>query len=307
MPQQLLSGVVRIQGVVVSDSRRNGTALLRAEFAAEVASGFPRLRRIPQTDVIWFLDYFASLPGAEREALLDVLADSAAMAFGPPTQPTLNERGTVKIPPALERMCQARQSPGGKGGTRYTDMKMMCADPALRQAGAYHPSWSERMSALHFQPRPDLLPDPDQMKAAKAPLVRKLVNTALTQSLGLRNEKRPGEGGRFLGRCGGCAVAVHVDFGGMLSQLGYRVTLKSPEGRLLAWQLSYERLWGTDGRWDYLTEENATRCVTFFAEQVAYLADLTQRLMGRTGGGERVRGEDNDDGPPILSFGPKGE
>ena len=48
-------------------------------------------------------------------------------------------------------------------------------------------------------------------------------------------------------------------------------------------QLCYERLWGTGGRWDYLTEENAARSIAFFAEQVAYLADLGERVNGRTG------------------------
>jgi hypothetical protein len=47
-------------------------------------------------------------------------------------------------------------------------------------------------------------------------------------------------------------------------KLGYTVTLKSTAGQRLPSLLSYERLWGTGGRWDYLTEENAPRCVTFF-------------------------------------------
>ena len=261
----------------MSDSQRNVSTLLRAELAGEVASGFPRLRRIPQTDIIWFLDYFSGLTGADREALLDALADSAAAAFSPrPEMPP--------IAPALGQMCEARERPGGKGGPRYMDLKMLSANPSFREPGGYHPSWREHLTPLHFQPRPDLLADLDQLKAAKAPLVRKLVNAALTKSLGLRKEKLPGGVSKCTGRCGDYEVTVRVDFGGMLSQLGYTVTLKSAGGQLLVPQLSYERLWGTGGRWDYLTEENAPRCITFFAEQVAYLADLTQRLIGRTGG-----------------------
>ena len=95
--------------VVVSDSRRNAATRLRAELAEEAVSGFPRLRRIPQTDIIWFLDYFAGLAKADQEGLLDTLADAAAMAFGPPWGPTLNERGTVDVPAGLARMCEARE------------------------------------------------------------------------------------------------------------------------------------------------------------------------------------------------------
>jgi hypothetical protein len=32
----------------------------------------------------------------------------------------------------------------------------------------------------------------------------------------------------------------------------------------------------------YLSEENAPRCIAFFAEQIAYLADLGERVNGRT-------------------------
>jgi hypothetical protein len=217
------------------------------------------------------------LTGAEREALLDALADSAAVAFGPrfPQMPP--------VAPALAQMCAARDRPGAKGGTRYMDVKMLCADPSARQPGAYHSSWREHLTPLHFQPRPDLLPALDHLKAAKAPLVRKLVNAALTQSLGLRKEKLPGGVSKCTGRCGACEITVMVDFGGMLSQLGYTVTLKSPGDQSLIFvQLCYEHLWGTGGRWDYLTEENAPRCIAFFAEQIAYLANLGERVNGRT-------------------------
>jgi hypothetical protein len=270
---------------VVSDSRRNVVALLRGELEEEAASGFPRLRQIPQTDIIWFLDYFAALAAAERETLLDALADSAAMAFGPPSRPALNARGTVDFPPGLAQMIEARQRPGAMGGTRYTDMKMLCADPSMRDRTAYHPSWRVHLTDLHFQPRPDLVPSLDHLKAAKAPLVRKLVNAAFSKSLGWQKEKQPGGVVKCIGRYGKYEVSVVVDFGGMLSQLGYTVTLRNPEDQSLAFvQLSYERLWGTGGRWDYLTEENAPRRIAFFAEQIAYLADLGERVNGRTVG-----------------------
>jgi hypothetical protein len=257
----------------VSDSRRNVLALLRAEFAAEAVAGFPRLKRIPQSDIIWFLDYFSGLTAADREALLDALADSAAMAFPPwfPEMPSATA--------ALTQTCAARERPGAKGGTRYMDVKMLCADPSLREPGAYHPTWRDHLTPLHFQPRPDLLPSLDHLKAAKAPLVRKLVNAALTGPLGLRKEKLPGGTSKCTGRCGEYDISVMVDFGGMLSQLGYTVTLKNAADQSFIFlQLSYERLWGTGGRWDYLTEENAPRSIDFFAEQIAYLADLGGRV-----------------------------
>src|SRR5262245_41146576 len=109
----------------MSVSHQHIATLLRPELAAEAAAGFPRLKRIPQTDIIWFLDYFSGLTGAEREALLDALAESGAMAFGPPAMPKLNAMGTVDHPAPLAQMCEIRNRPGGMGGTRYTDLKML--------------------------------------------------------------------------------------------------------------------------------------------------------------------------------------
>jgi len=54
----------------VSDLRSKVVALLRADLADEAAAGFPRLNRIPYTDIIWFLDYYAGLATTERAALL---------------------------------------------------------------------------------------------------------------------------------------------------------------------------------------------------------------------------------------------
>jgi hypothetical protein len=259
---------------VVSDSRQNIGALLGAELAEEAASEFARLRRIPQTDIIWFLDHFSGLSAADRKALLHDLADSATLGFLPPS-PAIPQAG-----PALARMCAAREHPGAKGGTRYMDMKMLCADRSLHDPAQYHESWRQHLTALHFQPRPDLVPAPSDMKAAKAPLVRKLVNAAITDSLGLKKEKIPGGVMKYTGRCGDNELIVRVDFGGMMSQLGYTLTMKNAAGQFLVVQLCYERLWGTSGRWDYMTEENAPRSCAFFAEQIAYLAKLAEKVHG---------------------------
>ena len=61
--------------------RQAVVAFLRKELEQEVGARFPRLRQIPQTDIIWFLDFFSTLTSAEREQLLDALAESAAVGF----------------------------------------------------------------------------------------------------------------------------------------------------------------------------------------------------------------------------------
>jgi hypothetical protein len=251
-------------------------SLFRTELGNEVASGFPRLTRIPQTDIIWLLDYVSALSAPECDALLDDLAEFAAAAF-PPVFPQV-----PRVGPALAQMDEARRRPGSRGGTRYTDIKMLRADPSLRDPNAYHSSWREFLTSLHFQPRPDLLPTLDDLAPAKAPLVRKLVNRGLTRTLGLKTEKLQGGASKCTGSVLDREITVRVDFGGMLSQLGYSVTFKNPGDQTFVFvQLSYERLWATSGRWDYLTEENAARSIDFFVDQVAYLADLGVRVAAR--------------------------
>src|SRR5436853_5516403 len=131
----------------MSDLQSNIFAVVRKELAQEAAAGFPRLRLIPQTDFIWFLDYFAGLAATEREALLDALARHGMMAFFP-----RQRTGEQEIAPALARLGERRLRPGSKGGTRYGDMKTLCMDPSLREPGGYHQSWRESFTELHFQP-----------------------------------------------------------------------------------------------------------------------------------------------------------
>jgi hypothetical protein len=260
----------------MSELRSSVEALLRTELADEVAAGFPRLNRIPYTDIIWLLDYYDGLTAAERTALLDALACFGAELF-------FLRPGTwapPEVAPALARCREARDGPGGKGGTRYTDVKMLCMDKSMREPGNYHESWRQNFTALHFRPRPDLLPDLSHLKAAKAPLLRKLVKAALTRLYAPRIEKQPGNNLKYVGPYGDGELTVGVDFGSSLSPLRYEVIFKNATHWLPAVRLNYELFWGVGLGWDYLTEENAPRSIDFFAEQVAYVANLVERVNG---------------------------
>ena len=65
----------------MADLRTNIDALLLADFKAEAEAGFPTVRRIPSTDAVKFLDFFATLNSAESAALLDALARAHALQF----------------------------------------------------------------------------------------------------------------------------------------------------------------------------------------------------------------------------------
>ena len=65
----------------MTDMQSGIVALLRADFGEEVGAGFPHLRTIPQTKVVQFLDYSASLGPDDQSALLDALALRGSVLF----------------------------------------------------------------------------------------------------------------------------------------------------------------------------------------------------------------------------------
>src|SRR5262245_19017123 len=140
----------------MSDLRSHGVALLRKDFAEEAAAGFPRLKRIPYTHIVWFLDYFAAQAGAEQETLLDGLARCGARAIfrdgGPRELKELEAQH-----PALARMRSAREQMGYGPGYRYTDVKMLSMVARDAESGGLE-GWVKKLepSALARQPRPDL-------------------------------------------------------------------------------------------------------------------------------------------------------
>jgi hypothetical protein len=160
------------------DVPRDIVALLRADFATEVEAGFPRLRRIPQTKVIQFLDYFANLGPEDQSALLDALALRGSVVIRPSS--------AVNYPsaPAFDRYWQAVTSPGPfTGGYRYCDIKSLAAIPKIPEFGSYE-TWIEKcqrpgVSEKALQPREDLLPNMNCLAPAKASALRKLVRAAL--------------------------------------------------------------------------------------------------------------------------------
>jgi hypothetical protein len=264
----------------MSELESSITALLRADFGQEAAAGFPRLKRIPYTDIIWLLDYFAAQAVAEQEALLDGLARLATLPFFPqkcgPEQVAAIERDH----PALARFRAPRSRMGYKGGTRYTDVKMLRMAPELREIGNCHEDYIKNCSPLAFQPRPDLLPDLGHLKPAKAPALRKLVNAAFARLFSPEKTNQGGGNWKYVGSLGNSTLSVWVDYASQYcGQLRYGVSVANPEHTFKVARLSYESLWDATMGWDYLTEENAERSIEFLPELVVHMATLVDRIQ----------------------------
>jgi hypothetical protein len=262
----------------VAEVRSDIVALLRADFGAEAAARFPRLRRVPQTLVVQFLDYFDSLGPEDQSALLDALALRGSVMIRPASA------AGFPAAPAFDRYWQTVMSQGPfSGGYRYCDIKSLAAIPTIPEFGSYE-RWIEQcqrpwVSERAMQPREDLLPDMSFLKPARAPLLRKLVKATL-QSRGFNPEITKGAEHMYLHSSG---ATVRVDFGSYMGQLRYSVSARCAETRIV--MLSYESLWSQPGGWDYLSEENAARSVEFLPELVQYLIELPGRIHSQTGSG----------------------
>ena len=259
-------------------SESNVLALLRAAHREEVAAGFPRLKRIPKSEIIWLLDYFSTLDTAERDALLDALARFGARMFSPQDESGREYQELLDLP-AYAKYEEARKGPAAHCGTRYIPVKSM--DSYMRDPNNFLEIRSE-LTPLNFQPRPDLMPNPDCFIAAKAPQLRKLLDESFRRLFApdkkkVEKEKPAGGACVYPGVVGNSRVRVSVDFGSRMGQVCYHVGVVNPAGKL-QFPCIYEYLWGAAGGWDYLTEENAPRCIDFLAEQVVYLVRLIEQV-----------------------------
>jgi hypothetical protein len=252
-------------------------ALLRADFTAEAEAGFPTVTRIPSTEAIRFVDYFSALHADERGELLNGMAQLGATQFFPPTL-AYREMGLNAKNAALVRYRATLQTGHFAYGLRYVEprmARMMLTDPE----GMAH--MAETRSSLDFQPRDDppkeLVTDSDirKVQPAKAPLLRKLLETAFAKLFSPAKSKLPGGEVRYAGIVGSTEMAVTVDFASRLAQLRWFVTLNLANLELEVSRV--EDFWARSG-WDYLTEENAERSIALLCERIAYLVRLKERI-----------------------------
>jgi hypothetical protein len=230
---------------------------------AEAGAGFPRLRQIPSTDVIQFLDFMSDLPAARRDAFIGQQAQWWA---------AVQLQRAAARPDALEELGRIRNAPGPLvGGPRYTAARDFRHVPTLFGS---RERWLQQYSGRQLQVRKDLIPDVDLMVPAKAALLRKVIADSMRER-GFAKHKHFDQIG-FLSQH---RFFVACDFGGLGAQFRYEVLLDvtDPGTPLSGHRLySYERLWGIHGGgWDLLSEENAARCMG----AVADLVETTARVF----------------------------
>ncbi len=272
--------MVKWREMEMSEIRKQISALLRTEFSREAATGFSKLRRIPSTQVIRFMDYFTGLAPAEMEALLEALAHFNSAAFFPELAGTdIAER---QQHPVFGTFMQAMAFQGFGGGYRYTPVKLLAGIAKDATVGGIE-GWIKQMgfTGLALEPREDLLPNLDCLNPIPPAKLRKLIDSALTNLFDAQKTKIGSELLRYAGVLGTTRIKVDLIFAprGLVRprQLQYLMRIL-PVGDFTWSYATYEGLWSLPANWDYLTEENAPRSIELLAELVTYLTDLAMRV-----------------------------
>ena len=255
--------------------------MLLAEFEREAAAGFARLKRVPDTHVRHFLDYYRSLAAAQQTALAD-----ASTLWGTHTLAGSMISGHafdgIDVASALRSNTAwlAWQDEMINGNSRdpywYSSvpiLRLYRAEATMRRKKGQPPGteWDRTMDEYA-----------SSINGAKAPAVRTLVRDLFKQRFRGRSIKGSGGDWMYDGEVRGGRVQMSVDWGGHHAQLRYGLTLETAAGTLRLSRGFEGALGAGHGDWDFLTEENA-------AESIALLGDLIEDVAAWPAGLSRLQ------------------
>lgn len=255
----------------MTDSRTTLAGWLQSQFTEEKSTGFARLRRVPDTHVIRFLDHFESLNEVEQTHLASVLAEFASYPLS----------GTPAPQAVLETFTRATAIPGRSGGLRYTNVNLLAG---LKKEHGDLLKWFQGrgISGAAMQLPELLVGDVSELVPAKPASLRRLVQTRFAQRFAAHARDMRSEIWCYDGAAGESSVRVTVRYSGRMTrpQLDYQVQVWPPNRTTATRPLCFESVFGVGhGQWDYLTKANAERCVELLGELVEYLVKLVERLL----------------------------
>jgi hypothetical protein len=245
-------------------------AFLRAEFDREERGGFPRLARVPDTNVRRFLHYFRGLAKSDAELLKSAIAKYACRFIAPSGYGVrLADLETL----ALERKARAFTMIGYWRFMALKNLKL-----AAGMSRSEHPGMKKQM--LGFQMPADVLGRVDGLTACKASELRKLVKHAFAVHFGFVAESIGGGNWVYRRADGEESFEVAIDYGARFGQqLGYSVQLSKRGPGDPPSQLCFEAILGAGfGNWNFITEATATQDIALLVELVEHVVRFAARL-----------------------------
>lgn len=245
---------------------------LRDEFEAEQASGFLRLKRVPDTKVIRFLDHFDSLESPQQSSLVEILVDWSSHKFLATPPPN----------PAYEQFTKATTFPGAGRGFRYSGVNLLAGLAKEMEHGELIEFFrKQNLTDLALVPAEGLARNHTDLIPIKPTALRRRVNAALDKLFSPQVTDIGSETWRYEGKLEGSDLKLYIQYSGRKGrpQLSYNAEVRSLERVIAPPGLCFESVLGVGfGHWDYLTVENAERSVELLAELVAWIARLPARL-----------------------------
>ena len=242
---------------------------LRGEFDAEARTGFARLRRVPDTQVRHFLDYYESLNAAEQDALADASTLRGAIGLWGERLSAYQE--TLQTNHAWEKWIH--ESLTGRGRDPHFNDSVRMLRMSVAQAKM------ERASGIPSSMSPELEEYAESIQTVTAPQLRKLVREVLESVLGAKPVKTGGGNWNYEGATAGSQVMVSIDYGGRLDQLRYQIAVQPLESAIGFKRTGFEMAFGVGfGRWDFIHLENVSDSMALLGELVTYMAELPHRL-----------------------------
>ncbi len=245
---------------------------LHTEFAVEQQAGFPVLKRVPDTQVIRFLDHFEGLDQAGQSALKAIMFEWSSFNF----------IGVPPPHPLLKTFTQATAFTNRRSGRRYTGVKLLAGlakDPSHNGLAGYFKSLG--IEGLALEPPQYLLGDAVDLVPIGIPSLRRKVKAAFSELFAPKLTDMGSEFWRYEGAIDDCQIRVDIRYSGRMGrpQLAYGVRVQGKDRQIVCPNLCFESVYGVGfGHWDYLTKENTDRSMELLKELVSWLARLPERL-----------------------------
>lgn len=245
---------------------------LQTEFAIEQRAGFPVLKRVPDTQVIRFLDHFDGLDQPAQSALTAILFEWSSFLFMDVPPPN----------PMWKQFQQATAFPERRGGRRYTGVKLLAGLAKDNSHNGLAECFRTMgIEGLALEPPLCLVDDTDALVPIGIPSLRRKVNAAFSRLFAPKLTDLSSETWRYEGALDGCQIRVDIRYSGRMGrpQLAYDVQVRGKGRQIVSPYLCFESVFGVGfGNWDYLTKENADRSVELLSEFVNWFARLPERL-----------------------------
>jgi hypothetical protein len=240
-------------------------AFLKDEFSRERESKFSLLKKVPDTFVFKFLDYFESLAVSEQDEFAEAIAYRSLQFF------FAKDEITTAMPQADNTVFMRHHN-----ALLFLDSDKYADARELRLVATV--SKSDELWKIIPKPPEEFLRYAASIGPVRAVEMRKRIKSAFGQRFSTQVSNSGGGVWRYRGNFENSAVEIEINFGGR-DQLRYKVTISSHSRQVTLKRLRYELLLGAGlGDWNFLTEENLNQSIELLCEFVAYLIKLPERL-----------------------------